>query len=268
MVEAEQRNQPYLFKQRITPNVKRTIEKAMEDQGWQPVVSGWEGKCGKLQLKGWSHKRNIVILRRPKACRKSDVGGKRGQLQLPFREISTQQDAMFEYAVLVTSLEEEALTVAACYCDRADCENNFDELKNQWGWGGFTTKDMKRCRLMAGLVALCYNWWNLFARLADPDHHREAITSRPLLLNGVGRVTNHAGQTTVTITSSHGDHQAAETAFRRIASFFATLRETAEQLTPIERWHRILSEALKSFLNGKILHPPQRLLPSAAATYG
>jgi hypothetical protein len=24
-------------------------------------------------------------------------------------------------------------------------ENNFDELKNQWGWGGFTTHDLKRC---------------------------------------------------------------------------------------------------------------------------
>jgi hypothetical protein len=35
---------------------------------------------------------------------------------------------------------------------------------------------------MAGAVALVFNWWNLFVRLADPDHHREAITSRSLLL--------------------------------------------------------------------------------------
>jgi len=65
-------------------------------------------------------------------------------------------------------------------------ENSFDELKNQWGWGGFTTRDLKRCRLMAGAVALVFNWWNLFVRLADPDRHREAITSRPLLLQAVG----------------------------------------------------------------------------------
>ena len=51
----------------------------------------------------------------------------------------------------------------------------FDELKNQWGWGGFTTQDC-RCRLLAGMVALIYNWWSLFVRLADPDHHHEAIT--------------------------------------------------------------------------------------------
>src|SRR4051812_17123802 len=57
-------------------------------------------------------------------------------------------------------------------------ENTFDELKNQWGWGGFTTQDLKRCRLLAGSVALIFNWWSLFVRLADPDHRPEAITSR------------------------------------------------------------------------------------------
>jgi hypothetical protein len=36
---------------------------------------------------------------------------------------------------------------------------------------------------MAGMVALISNWWSLFVRLADPDHHREVITSRPLLLH-------------------------------------------------------------------------------------
>src|SRR5215469_7183443 len=68
------------------------------------------------------------------------------------------------------------------YRDRGDAENNFDELKNQGGWGGFTTQDLTRCRLMARIVALVCNWWNLLVRLADPDQPREAITSRPLLL--------------------------------------------------------------------------------------
>jgi len=115
---------------------------------------------------------------------------------------------------------------------------------------------------------LFYNWWNLFVRLADPDHHREAITSRPLLLHAVGRQTSHAGRTTVTITSSHGEHQRARRALTRIATFFANLRKTAEQLTPLERWYRILNEALKKFLRGRILVPPRKLRPAGAATYG
>ena len=39
--------------------------------------------------------------------------------------------------------------------------------------------------------------------VAIPDKHAEAITSRPLLLNAVGKQTTHSGQTTVTVTSLH-----------------------------------------------------------------
>jgi hypothetical protein len=143
------------------------------------------------------------------------------------------------------------------YRDRADSENAFDELKNQWGW--VASRDLKRCRLMAGYVALVFNWWNLFVRLADPNHHREAITSRPLLLQAIGRQTRHAGRTTVTITSSHGEHHRARQALTRIAGFFTQLRKTAEQLTALQRWYRILSQALKTFLRG-------RWLPGATST--
>lgn len=45
---------------------------------------------------------------------------------------------------------------------------SFDELKNQWGWGGFTTHDLHCCQLAARTVALIYNWWSLFVRLANP----------------------------------------------------------------------------------------------------
>ena len=50
---------------------------------------------------------------------------------------------VYEYVVLVTTLRDELCTLAQHYRDRADIENVFDELKNQWGWGGYTTKDLK-----------------------------------------------------------------------------------------------------------------------------
>jgi hypothetical protein len=133
----------------------------------------------------------------------------------------------------------------------------FDELKNQWGWGGFTTQDLTRCRLLA--VALIYNWWSLFVRLADPEHHREAITSRPLLLSAIARKTQHAGQVTLSITSPHGMRDSARRAYVRIAGFLAELRQNAEQLDPLARWYRILSEALRHFLKRRQLLPPMRL---------
>ena len=106
----------------------------------------------------------------------------------------------YEYAVLVTNLDHDILALGQIYRDRADAENAFDELKNQWGWGGFTTHDLRRCQLSARAVALIYNWWSLFVRLANPEARREAITSRPWLMSSVGRRTEHAGQTTITLT--------------------------------------------------------------------
>ena len=91
----------------------------------------------------------------------------------------------YEYAVLVTNTDYEILTLGQLYRDRADAENAFDELKNQWGWGGFTTHDLHRCQLAARAVALIYNWWSLFVRLAHPQARREAITSRPWLMAAI-----------------------------------------------------------------------------------
>ncbi|MGD0106821.1 MAG: hypothetical protein ABSC06_22700, partial [Rhodopila sp.] len=74
------------------------------------------------------------------------------QLLLGFGEAEADGE-LWEYAALVTSLDSEILTLGQLYRDRADAENGFDELKNQWGWGGFTTQDLTRCRLLAGTVA-------------------------------------------------------------------------------------------------------------------
>jgi hypothetical protein len=52
-----------------------------------------------------------------------------------------------------------------------------------------------------------------------------------------------------------------ETACRTITSFFKTLTATAEQLTPVQRWCRVLSQALVKYLHGRQLEPPA-LLPA------
>ena len=103
------------------------------------------------------------------------------QLTLSFTEL-TDNVAVYEYAVLVTSLKHERVTLAQLYRDRADGENRFDELKNHRGWGGLTTQDLKRCRFMARTTALICNGWSLFVRLANPDQPTEALTRRPLML--------------------------------------------------------------------------------------
>ena len=168
--EAERRGQPYLFKLRLTKRVKRVLERAMRDDDWRDAGAGWQGKHGEIRLLGWSRQRRVVLLRRhldegTMSQRQTD-----GQLALGFVEIDQARQEAWEYAVLVTSLTAEVLTIGQLYRDRGDSENNFDELKNQWGWGGYTTHDLTRCGILARTVALAANWWNLFVRLADPDH--------------------------------------------------------------------------------------------------
>ena len=261
MARAEQNDLAYLFRLRLTLNVKRDLQRAMQQPDWADAGQGWQGKETALRLQGWSRQRRIILLRRKLAANPA-VSDRANPAQplLGFTEVGPDSE-LWEYAALVTSLEDEILTLGQLYRDRADAENVFDELKNQWGWGGFTTQDLTRCRLLASTVALVYNWWSLFARLADPEHHREAITARPLLLSAIARRTLHAGQVTLTISSTHGMRAKARAAYVRIAGFLARLRENAEQLDPLAKWYRILSEALRHFLHGRQLQPPLRLNP-------
>lgn len=250
----------YLFKLRLTTNVKRLIEKAFTRSDWVAAGQGWQGVEERLQLCGWSRERRVVVLRRALKGDIALVKERAGVRQLTFGFVETAGTVKrYEYAVLVTSLADEVLALAQHYRDRADSENSFDELKNHWGWGGFTTHDLRRCRLMARTVALVYNWWSLFVRLANPAQHTEAITSRPLLLQAIGKVTEHAGQTRLTLTSMHAKSASMQRALARIARFLQHLRRTAEQLSAQQRWYYILSRVFVKYLKGRVLKPPDAL---------
>ena len=103
----------------------------------------------------------VVLRRKLKSGVLASTRDDSDQMRLSFAEIEDDTE-LWEHAVLVTSLglaqvggtpEDEVLTIAQLYRDRADCENVFDELKNQWGRGesarlrhdgGFTTHDLAR----------------------------------------------------------------------------------------------------------------------------
>ncbi|HUK90221.1 MAG TPA: transposase [Blastocatellia bacterium] len=250
----ESRGIDYLFKLRFTANVKRLADMVSSSSEWREAGKGWEGVTSELRLSGWSRSRRVVVLRRRlKEKRKPKRGRKPVDSLLPFLE-GFPEPEWYEYAVLVTSLKEDVLTIAQLYRDRADVENAFDELKNQWGWGGYTTHDMKRCQISARIVAQVYNWWSIFVRLAVPDQHIEGGTSRPLLMDAVGRQTKHSGQTTLKVTSSHAKRGAVEKALRSIATFIKKIPAIAEQLgLDNDPWRLILSAAFRSFLHGRVL---------------
>ena len=160
---------------------------------------------------------------------------------------------------LVTSLKDEVRTIAQHYRNRGDSENNFDELKNQWGWAGFTTHDRHRCQVMARITALIYNWWTIFMRLGIPEKHAEAITSRPLALYGIALKTRHSNQTKIDVTSTHSKAPVIAAALTKVSSFLQRIKATAEQLSQSARWRLILSAAFQYFLRGKMIGSTVRL---------
>jgi hypothetical protein len=261
MREAEGRALPYLFKLRLTANIKRAIARLSSRGEWVDSGQGWQARETEVRLQGWSRQRRVIVLRRRVAgALASSSTDDAGQRRLAFADIGPGAD-IFEYQVVATSLVEDLASFGQLYRDRADGENIFDELKNQWGWGGFVTHDLARCRLAARLVALSYDWWNIFVRLAEPDWHREAITSRPLLLHAIAERVRHARQTTIKIASTHARSVPAAAALRAVAAFLRSLVGTAEQLNDLQRWREILSRAFQAFLKGRPLRAPARLRP-------
>ncbi len=250
MKDLEQIQQSYLFKLKKTKKVINLIYKHHGLGEWTQVHPGWEAKDDDLMLQGWAAERRVIIVRR-KLSSHSIIGIEAqhdGHQQLSFID-GPEDTKVYEYSVLVTDREDYDLaTIFHHYRDRADCENNFDELKNQWGWGGYTTKDVKSCQIMSRTIALIYNWWNLYVRLALPGQHHEAITSRPLLLTSIGRLTKHGNKKTIQITSTHGKTGKLAKAWANLDSIFSELKSIAPQLTPGDYWRRFLTRIIEQFV--------------------
>lgn len=247
MVELEQMQQPYLFKLRQTSGVKRLIERLWSCSDWLDAGDGYQAAESTLSLSGWKRARRVVVVRR--ALRESLAGKKEETAQQGLQFLLPSEPMkLWEYAVLVTNTDYDLQAIGQLYRDRADCENGFDEMKNQWGWGGYTTRDIERCNLAARAVALAYNWWSWYVRLAHPKARLEAITSRPLLLSGVARLTQHAGQSRLVVTLMHGSADQIKEMIANVRKGLDVVLANAPQLPKPERW-----AALVRYIIGKIV---------------
>ena len=246
--------QMYLTKLRQTAGVKRLIERNWSRQDWQDVGQGSEAVEAQLKLAGWSQARRVVVVRSPLKAKPGAVEsmtGKKAKRQKNFDFEDTDPLKCWDYAVLVTNSSFEIKAIGQLYRDRADCENGFDELKNQWGWGGYTTQDLERCNLSARAVALTYNWWSWYVRLAHPATRLEAITSRPLLLAGVARLTQHAGQSRLLLTLTHAAGDLIKSMVTNVRKGLDTILATAPQLTKRERWTALVRYIVEKIITTK-----------------
>lgn len=262
----EKRGLSYLFKMRQSAGIRQLIDEVSDlrfgQRTWKDAGQGWEGLFIDHILASWAVGRRMAVIRRkiatppePKRRRKGlPAPDPTGAVQTTFLpEIVPVGTETYEYAVLVTNLDtDDILTIAQLYRDRADSENVNDELKNQWGWGGFTTTDLPRCALIARLVALVYNWWRLFSiHVENGTIGREAITSRDRFLMAPARLTTSGGQRHLTMDPSHGETAHIANQLTRAVHAIQGVIRQAEQLawTAPQRIAAVVRLALSRWLS-------------------
>jgi len=268
MLQLEELQQPYLFKLRQTAGVKQLIKRQWTRRTWSEMGQGWQGCEDELRLSGWSAKRRVIVMRRQLKIdavlerKSSNLGkGKNAQVELHFID-ENEPIKSWEYAVLVSSAAYGLTQIGQLYRDRADCENGFDEIKNQWGWGGYSTQDIERCALSARAVALIYNWWSWYVRLANPKSRLEAKTSRPKLLSAVGRLTTHSRINTIVLALTHEAANQIKAMIANVRAGARHVRGAAPQLAGRQRWY-----TLARYIADKILaFVPHTPIPATAAT--
>lgn len=129
-------------------------------------------------------------------------------------------------------------------------------------WGGYTTHDLERCNLSARAVALVYNWWSWYVRLAHPKTRLEAITSRPMLLSGVARLTQHAGQSRLLVTLSHAAGDQIKAMITNIRKGLGHVLAITPQLQKASRWPTLVRYIVDKILAARPkTHPPFALGP-------
>lgn len=130
------------------------------------------------------------------------------------------------------------------------CKSIHYEYKNQYGWGGFVTKDPKPCRAIARLIAVVANWWNVFCRLADGDRHLEPTTSRSMYMGVAGRLVTSGRQRLLRLTSTHLKARGIQASLMRIGEFMRRISAIAEQLDFNRVWELIIRAAFRKWLGG------------------
>ena len=266
MLDAEARALLYLFKVRRSRNVCALFKRMETSPDWKDCGCGWEAIDTFIRLDGWTKSRRCLLVRRPAEVKPEAKPAKRRRgrpkknalvpVQQEFEFVECVKGRTWDcYALVMNDTSFDPVALTQLYRDRGDCENNFDEFKNQWGWCGFVTQKIKPTRAMARLIAIVANWWNVFCRLAEGERHMEAITSRPMLMGIVGRIVTSGRRRYMHLTSTHAEADGIRESLERIGAFLGAISSTAPQLGFNRTWALILRVAFRKWLGGKPLDP-------------
>jgi hypothetical protein len=226
--ESGQQRPHYLFKLRLTKNVQRALARIPWPM-WegQPSVGVEQIAETVVQLEGWSRPRRVVFIRTMKPANPSA------------QEVFWGMDQE-EVDAYVTSLPTETASpgqIVMLYRKRADAENVFDELKNQWGFAGFCSGKAVVTEMAARLLLLTYNLWTLFVRVVkEQGVHTEAVRSRDELLLIPAKLVQSGRQKTLKLAVSEKWWAAIRQAYKRLKRCLARTAPQLDVQQTIERY--------------------------------
>lgn len=133
------------------------------------------------------------------------------------------------YVSNLTPEEAAAFQIVELYRQRAEAENVFDELKNQWGISGFCSRKAAVSQSSARMLLLVYNLWSIFVRvLKNQAGHTEAIKSRYGLLLIPAKMVLSGRRQIVKLAVGKRFADFLKQAYRRLEEW---LSQTAPQLS-------------------------------------
>ncbi|MFZ1545709.1 MAG: transposase, partial [Candidatus Nitrotoga sp.] len=101
-----------------------------------------------------------------------------------------------------------------------------------------------------------------------PQTRLEAITSRPMLLSGVARLTQHAGQSRLLLTLSHGAGARIKEMIANIRAGLDHVLANAPQLPTLDRWRALVRYIVNQITVARPQNPPPRRLPPPRLALG
>jgi len=219
----------YLFKLKLTANVRRAIAKVpWPEWDGRPRIGIEQYAETRVKLEGWSCERRVIVTRTLKPANPSP--------QDVFWGVDKE-----EFCAYVTDLDAQHATpaqIVLTYRKRGDAENVFDELKNQWGFSGFCSGKGVVSETAARLLLLTYNLWSLFVRvLMEEGRHHEAITSRDELLVMPAKLVVSGRQKTLKLSVGKKWWAAISLSYQRLERWLASI---APQLDPQQTFERYL----------------------------
>ena len=138
------------------------------------------------------------------------------------------EETIHAYVTDLSVGQAEGFQVVELYRQRGDAENVFDELKNQWGFAGFSSQNAVVSETAARMLLLVYNLSTMFTRvLKNRNGHSEAITSRYELLLIPGKIVKNGREKTIVLSVGKRLETLLRAAYARLHEW---LSQTAPQL--------------------------------------